>query len=119
MFFTCTYIRYGGIVLTHFSRTKSHSVDGVKEKLLQFLLQHSQSMLMSTGCPIDKVNFFTYIYYTANSDTDNSDNFSGHTPHTKFGRSRNSDKNHHLFFAELNDLYYTVKIPVVLKRTIQ
>ncbi len=30
-------------------------MDGVKEKLLQFLLQHSQNMLLSTGCPIDKV----------------------------------------------------------------
>ncbi len=48
------------------SRTKSHSVEGVKEKLLQFLLQHSSSMLMSTGCPIEKVGtisvFLIYVF---------------------------------------------------------
>lgn len=38
-----------------FSHPRLSSVEEMKEKLLQLLLTSSQSMLMDTGCPVEKV----------------------------------------------------------------
>ena len=43
------------VTLLCFSQSRFGAMEEVKEKLLQFLLQHSQTVLLSSGCPIEKV----------------------------------------------------------------
>ena len=49
-------------LIVPYSRTKINTLDEMKEKLLQFLLQNSQSVLTSAGCPIEKVRKQSHYY---------------------------------------------------------
>lgn len=43
------------VLLFHYSQSRLGAMEDVKDKLLQFLLQHSQTVLLNSGCPIEKV----------------------------------------------------------------
>lgn len=57
-----TEIYSGHLIFTIYSKAKISSVDEVKGRLLQLLLNQSQGLLMNSGCPIEKVSTAKYAY---------------------------------------------------------